>query len=235
MKNTILLFFVFFLSSCAQVQHYYKPLLNEIDTKEVGETLIQEGFGTSYDCSYIMLENEFEVEGSAFTSEYHVKIPAGIYRQKKLSSKGFFVSSKPLSIMKKSKINKNESFDNIVLGIVIPNDAGQIYVTPSMYNLKLIPIGGNKSVNFKMTKEICYDETLSQRGFRRELVYNGGSGSVIILKYREFIDDFARPAFTQDLTYDLSKSEIIGFKGARIHVLEADNIKIKYNVLSYFD
>lgn len=235
MKKIILVISIFLLSSCAPAQHYYKPLIDKTETKDVGETLIKEGWGTTYDCSYIMVENEFEVEGSAMTSEYRAKIPAGTYRQKKLSSRNIFLSSKPLPLLSKSKITKNESVNNIILGIVIPKNDGQIYVTPSVYNLKLIPIGKNKSVDYKKTNETCYNEDLSPGYFQRELIYNGGSGSVIIIKYREFINDLARPAFTQDLTYDLSKSDIIGFRGARIRVLEADNISVKYKILSYFD
>ena len=51
--------------------------------------------------------------------------------------------------------------------------------------------------------------------------------------FREFKDDMARPAFTQDIEYDLEKdgTSIIGFKGLRIEVLRATNIDITYKVL----
>ena len=46
-----------------------------------------------------------------------------------------------------------------------------------------------------------------------------------------FSDDMARPAFTQDLTYDLADGDEIGFRGARIKVLKATNTAITYVVL----
>ncbi len=66
--------------------------------------------------------------------------------------------------------------------------------------------------------------------FRQELIYNGRSKDTIKVSYREFKDDFARPAFQQDLSYDLSDSKEIGFRGAIIEVLEATNTYIKFIV-----
>ena len=40
-----------------------------------------------------------------------------------------------------------------------------------------------------------------------------------MISYREFKDDFARAAFQQDMSYDLSDSKEIGFRGAIIDVL----------------
>ena len=72
-------------------------------------------------------------------------------------------------------------------------------------------------------------------GFQRELLYNGKSGSTIKVLYREFKNDMARPAFTQELTYDLSESDLIGFQEVRIRVADASNIQITYTVERGFD
>ena len=40
-----------------------------------------------------------------------------------------------------------------------------------------------------------------ESGFRYELVYEGCAGGVLHLLYREFIDDLARPSFTQQLYF----------------------------------
>ena len=71
--------------------------------------------------------------------------------------------------------------------------------------------------------------------FQRELVYNGRVGNQLKFIYREFNALMARTAFTQDAQYDLSESDIIGFKDARIRVIEANNRVITYEVLSNFD
>lgn len=68
--------------------------------------------------------------------------------------------------------------------------------------------------------------------FRRELVYSGTAQSTLSVLYREFVDDFARPAFSQDLKYDLNRGSTIGYKGARFEVLSVGNTSITYKVLA---
>lgn len=81
-----------------------------------------------------------------------------------------------------------------------------------------------QSIPMKETK-------LTQTGsFKKELIYQGKSGNTIRLLYREFRDDMARPAFYQDLTYDMTETNIIGFRGTTIEVIEATNLYIKFVV-----
>ncbi|MCV5978658.1 hypothetical protein OFO29_40580, partial [Escherichia coli] len=56
----------------------------------------------------------------------------------------------------------------------------------------------------------------------------------INFSYREFSNDMARPAFNNEAEYDLSESNQIGYKGAVIDVLEADNTKITYRLIRNF-
>jgi len=71
--------------------------------------------------------------------------------------------------------------------------------------------------------------------FRRELIYNGRTGNTVKLLYREFNEEMIRPAFTQEVAYDLDQGQTIGFKGARFQVVAADNVNITYTVLHHFD
>ena len=64
--------------------------------------------------------------------------------------------------------------------------------------------------------------------FVQELVYNGRVGNNIKFIYREFSDDMARPAFTQEVQYDYSESPEIGFKALRMKIIDATNINITY-------
>ena len=60
-------------------------------------------------------------------------------------------------------------------------------------------------------------------------------GDILKFTYREFtFYGYARDAFTQDVQYDLKEDPIIGFKGARVEVIEATNREITYKVISYF-
>lgn len=71
--------------------------------------------------------------------------------------------------------------------------------------------------------------------WRKELIYNGRSGDTIRVIYREYSGDLARPAFTQELQYDLSQQMEIGFREVRLQVESATNTSIRYRVLQTFD
>ena len=67
-------------------------------------------------------------------------------------------------------------------------------------------------------------------------MYQGAGGGILRLMYREYRDDMARPAFSQELTYDLEAEGVtlISFQDARIEVHSAGNNGIEYTVLSGF-
>ncbi|WP_245952283.1 hypothetical protein [Moraxella bovis] len=71
--------------------------------------------------------------------------------------------------------------------------------------------------------------------FQQTLLYNGKVGNKINIAYREFSSDLARPAFNNDVEYDLSESNQIGYKGALLEVIEANNQMIKYKVIKNFN
>lgn len=77
---------------------------------------------------------------------------------------------------------------------------------------------------------------LSERGnsFQQTLIYSGRVGDKINIGYREFSNNSARPAFNNDVEYDLSSSNIIGYKGALIEVIKADNSSITYKLIRNF-
>jgi len=92
-----------------------------------------------------------------------------------------------------------------------------------------------KDDEFKQSQPIKGEYALVDvENFQRSLIYTGKSKDVIYISYREFKNDMARPAFTQDLTFDTSDDKIFGIKGARIELFEATNSYIKYKLLSRF-
>ena len=48
--------------------------------------------------------------------------------------------------------------------------------------------------------------------------------------YREFTDDFRRPAYDQEVQYDMSESDSIQFKGLTISIQEANNEYLIYTI-----
>ena len=78
-------------------------------------------------------------------------------------------------------------------------------------------------------------QILSQDSFQQTLIYSGRVGNKINIGYREFSNNTARPAFNNNVEYDLTESKMIGYKGAQIEVLEATNQIIKYRVVRNFN
>lgn len=72
---------------------------------------------------------------------------------------------------------------------------------------------------------------------RHELLYSGVDRKTLLVSYREYAsqseaDLYARPAFAQDLRYDLAASDTIVFRDYRMRIIEATNEAIRVVVLS---
>jgi hypothetical protein len=98
------------------------------------------------------------------------------------------------------------------------------------------------SKNACLSKEVCgtiefsteEKTNVEEASFQQTLLYSGKIGNRITLGYREFSNTTARPAFNNDVAYDLSESTVLGYKGARIEVIKATNTDITYKVISGF-
>jgi len=98
---------------------------------------------------------------------------------------------------------------------------------------KNICIGKGKCSDMPYSIENSMGAPMSNH-FQQTLIYNGKIGNRITLGYREFSGDVARPAFSNEVSYDLSESAILGYKGARVEVVKATNTEITYKILSGF-
>jgi hypothetical protein len=86
-------------------------------------------------------------------------------------------------------------------------------------------------ITFSPAKSIEIDK--SQQYENYEIVYTGKSGDNVIFVYREYTpEDLAKPAFYQNLTYNLAEGKAIQFRKLQMQVIEANNEKIKLKVLS---
>jgi len=78
---------------------------------------------------------------------------------------------------------------------------------------------------------------LNEQSFKYQVLYQGKIDNKIKISFREFINNMARLAFTQNIEYELKEDSptTIGFKGLRIEILEATNFNLKYIVKKDFD
>jgi len=76
-----------------------------------------------------------------------------------------------------------------------------------------------------------------QDGFKRELIFQGRTEKTVKFKYREFMNDMARPAFSQDIEYFIDKNGTTSgnFKGLQIDITSIEGNYIKYRVKGHID
>ena len=77
--------------------------------------------------------------------------------------------------------------------------------------------------------------SLEADGFQQTLIYSGRIGSKINIGYREFSNSYARPAYNNDVEYDLSESSIIGYKGSELEIISATNRDITFKLIRNFN
>jgi hypothetical protein len=72
----------------------------------------------------------------------------------------------------------------------------------------------------------------STQNFKQVVTYLGAANGTLHLSYREFMNDFARPAFTEEYTFPLGSSypQPIAFKDVKLTVLGIDGAGIRYRV-----
>ena len=70
--------------------------------------------------------------------------------------------------------------------------------------------------------------------YRQTLTYLGRSEDGAKLHYREFLGGFSRPPLEFDFEHPLADGNIIALKGARIEVIDANPVYLRYRVLSGF-
>ncbi|WP_439151200.1 hypothetical protein [Winogradskyella sp.] len=199
----------------------FSPKINEINNAEIGITLVTKEKGRFNDAIEI-------------TKEFKTKVG---YDLKTIAAGTVFIN---YHYTNKYNLYSNPNFRTF--GIAIPRNGDNtiIYNTNSDPNgIYTSRMGSNNVVFIPLKEKIEFKKILfpdkQKDYFKQEFIYNGRVSDAIKFTYREYADNYARPAFTQDLQYDLSESEIIGFRGLRIEVIDATNTKIEYKVLNHFD
>lgn len=82
--------------------------------------------------------------------------------------------------------------------------------------------------------ELAEESVFGVDSFQQELLYNGRSGNILKFLYREISGATLRFPFNQEIQYDLSDGKVVGFKGARLEIIEASNTRLRYRLLKNF-
>lgn len=192
-----------------------KPAIESINKVFVGESLLTQGRITQHDAIYLSSEIVFG------TFNTHT------------ATRGFYLKSGE-SNGKEFYLPYNNSDSGKFIRSAIANGFNG-----------LMALSGEKTLcALTSDLEFCKPNSPFERlqkeisttdSFQQTLIYSGKVGNKINIGYREFSGNLARPAFNNEVEYDLSESKIIGYKGAKLEIIEATNEYIKYKVLRNFN
>lgn len=224
MKRAILALAPLFISGCATTNTNYRPVAVEISEPPLGQVVTAEVGGT-------MLQQGKYVESDAILLHDTVKVGVlGAYT----FSRGYYVREgedgknefyRPEPSPEGGKVDKSllaDPYRTLLVSKSSPTLCGV-----SVFGAKVC----SKNAPFTRVKR----PALTQDGFQQTLLYSGRIGNKINISYREFSNNIARPAFNNDVEYDLGESMTIGYKGAEIEIVEATNRAIKYKVVRNFN
>lgn len=213
------------LSACATPKHNYhavtmnisEPPISSVNTKQVGDEMLKQGKYREHDAIYVTTAIKphwaytvhpgyFLKTGEDESNEYYRIGGAG-------EESGY--------------VEKAALADNFQ-GLLLKKSTGALCVV-TVFNAVACLNGVTQGFD-KVKRPV-----ITQDAVQRTLIYSGKSGSKINVGYREFSGNVARPAFSNNVEYDLGESSQIGYKGALLEIIEATNSYIKYKVLSNFN
>jgi hypothetical protein len=200
-----------------------EPTLGEVRTSEAGDTLVKTARLTQAPAIHITEEVVAKGQGRYLGNTVTLK-PGTFPRRFKDATRTCYMEPAAVFITNFMAATPAEG------GICIDN------ANPALTSIIVVAPVANAF--YAPTTPIRYEPTTyvdrSAPGFYQELIYNGKAGEAVKFLYREFQNDMARPAFSQDVSYDLHDGNVVGFKGARVEILDASNTSIKYKVLAHF-
>ncbi|MFC2997601.1 hypothetical protein ACFODO_20615 [Acinetobacter sichuanensis] len=210
------------LGGCATPKHNYqatpqnisKPPIGSTNEAFVGDKMLEQGVFLEREALYV--PTTFKHSGYTISEGYYLKTGE--------DKKGHYF--KPLNMIPNGG-NVQKSFINDPFQAVMLNVENQICIVTTL-NLRSC---SKEEHSAKLsTVGIATDNS-----FQQTLIYSGKVGNKINIGYREFSSNLARPAFNNDVEYDLSESKQIGYKGALLEIEDANNQSIKYKVLKNFN
>lgn len=200
----------------SKIKKYNSKNIDELYTSEIGSSIFVSGYEKLIQVVEIKSCPEFKINFVKYPYKVGDKLP---YYDKR---KKWILYYNP----------NNNNLDSGTIGIAY-NTETEIYI-PYIKSYNGFITKMPKKGDFKVEKTTINDKNCSDC-FKKELIYNGKQDNTIKFTYREFINNMMRPAFNQELSYDLTDGKVIGFKGLRIEIINTSNIGIEYKVQKYFD
>lgn len=193
----------------ATPQNISKPPVGSINEAYIGDKLLVQGSFTEREALYV------SERASSFGGVF---VNKGYYLKTGKDRKGEYYQVF-------NSIPDGGSVNPPNIGLILNQDGRVCILTALM----------TKSCQLKIDAKKTIINVASDNTFQQTLIYSGKVGNKINIGYREFSSNVARPAFNNDVEYDLNESKTIGYKGALLEVVDANNQSIKYKVLKNFN
>ncbi len=246
MKTFGFLVLVLFFVSCATTTYInlnteeliYYPEKNEIISARLGDKLVEKTSRESGPAISIKSDAVIE-EKAVFRCNWHSNTTQEYF----ITDLGNnFFSAGPFDLIGR-KPDGTDAFPcsaNIRWKICFRADTEDPEILQNVANLKPEKFGWDHGVgecgNSLASSDINIVTKTQEKesNLSQEFVYNGRIGNELKFIYREYKSNLARPAFTQELVYDLGISEEIGFRDLKLKIISASNLDIQYEVISNF-
>lgn len=191
-----------------------KPPIGSVNTAYVGDKMLEQG----------MLVDRAVLSIPANTKiNFAYSMSAGYYQKVGQDQKGSYYSA----------INNISNGGNVQRSAI--SDPFQAVMLGLDGKLCVITVFNAKNCTDQHSASHTSIGVATDNSFQQTLIYSGKVGNKINVGYREFSSNLARPAFNNDVEYDLSESRQIGYKGALLEVVDANNQNITYKVLRNFN
>ncbi|OBY75258.1 hypothetical protein [Acinetobacter gyllenbergii] len=221
MKKILLISLVVGLTGCASPQYNYqatpqnisKPPIGEVSQVFVGDKMLEQGIFIEREALHI--PRTVKHSGYTFNSGYYLKTGD--------DKKGQYFQA----------INMMPDGGNIQKNFIV--DPFKAVMLDSKNEICVISVFNAKVCTEKHEAKLSKIGIAADNSFQQTLIYSGKVGNKINVGYREFSSNLARPAFNNDVEYDLNESKQIGYKGALLEIIEATNQNIKYKVIKNFN
>jgi hypothetical protein len=229
MRNLVLTAITLMVGACASTPNNYRPVTRQISFPTIGEeTSVSIGDpmmnqGTATEVRGIVLSEENNIRNFVFTPGFYPQVGEDAHYTYHSFQIGMGMNG--IGALRPGG------------GILAPDMSMAVSLRASKGQQELC-------VDLRLGTKPCdtehgYQRTtrpmVGENNFQQTLIYNGRVGDRIRIGYREFSGDVARPAFSNEVEYDLSTSHEITYRGARIRIIEANNQQIRYVVLSNFN
>jgi len=214
------------LTACATPSYNYTPEVKNISrpeigvetTASVGDIMLVQGNISNQDG--IQMSNNQKISGYSFSS--------GFYPKTGDDDKGVYYSFVPSQSGQPTASGLGTMKKNIIVdplkSLMVDKGSSKVCAV-TVLNLRAC----KSNIEYLETNRT--NENINS--FQQTLIYSGRIGNKINIGYREFSGNSARPAFNNDVEYDLADS-VIAYKGAELEISDADNRSITYIVKKNF-